>query len=459
MFSFIKNFLDLIENQNLHWFFIFFLFIIIRWAIVFFHSLKYRRFDAPEGAKRLFSSVIIPVVDEPIDVFTKVLDEITNQHPDEIIVVINGPENPALSKLCADFASSMQGGTVFKTLYTPVAGKRNAIRLGLESCNEQSDICLLVDSDTIWTENTLTELLKPFLADERIGGATTRQKIYQPNRNFVTMVANLLEEIRAEGTMKAMSSREQVGCLPGRTIAFRTEILREVIDEFMTETFMGIHKEVSDDRSLTNLTLKLGYKTVMQDSSVVYTDAPLTWKKFIRQQLRWAEGSQYNNLKMFGWMSKNARLSGFIYWTDMLMPFILVATYLNMILGSIFNFSASNVPYLTTVDAWYVVLPMMYLGCIISFGTRQIKVFKKQPFYYILLIPFFLLFLSLVMTPIRIIGLCRCADGMGWGTRELGENTHSAKSGNKKYRALMRVGVILGILFFCALSVCIEIFL
>ncbi|MDS2842866.1 glycosyltransferase, partial [Streptococcus pneumoniae] len=74
-------------------------------------------------------------------------------------------------------------------------------------------------------------------------------------------------------------------------MAFRTEILRECIHEFMNETFMGFHKEVSDDRSLTNLTLKKGYKTVMQDTSVVYTDAPTSWKKFIRQQLRWAEGS------------------------------------------------------------------------------------------------------------------------------------------------------------------------
>lgn len=76
----------------------------------------------------------------------------------------------------------------------------------------------------------------------------------------MTMFANLLEEIRAEGTMKAMSVTGKVGCLPGRTIAFRTEILRECIHEFMNETFMGFHKEVSDDRSLTNLTLKKAIK-------------------------------------------------------------------------------------------------------------------------------------------------------------------------------------------------------
>ena len=49
----------------------------------------------------------------------------------------------------------------------------------------------------------------------------------------------------------------------------------------------------------------------MQDTSVVYTDAPTSWKKFIRQQLRWAEGSQYNNLKMTPWMIRNAPLMFF----------------------------------------------------------------------------------------------------------------------------------------------------
>ncbi|MDO4479011.1 MAG: glycosyltransferase [Lachnospiraceae bacterium] len=255
------------------------MFILVRWAVVFFHALRYKPYECPDEAVAGFSSVVIPVVDEPLELFRQVLHRISEQRPSEIIVVINGPKNPGLEGLCDDFNDTIEATmTPIRCFYTPVPGKRNAIRVGMEQVDPRSEVTILVDSDTVWTEGTYIELMKPFVCDEKIGGVTTRQKILEPERRLVTMFANLLEEIRAEGTMKAMSVTGKVGCLPGRTIAFRTSILRECMDEFMTETFMGFHKEVSDDRSLTNMTLKMGYKTVMQDTSVVYTDAPLQWK-------------------------------------------------------------------------------------------------------------------------------------------------------------------------------------
>ncbi len=44
--------------------------------------------------------------------------------------------------------------------------------------------------------------------------------------------------------------------------------------DFMTQKFLGVFLEVSDDRTLTNLTLKQGFRTVYQSTSLVYTDAP-----------------------------------------------------------------------------------------------------------------------------------------------------------------------------------------
>ena len=146
--------------------------------------------------------------------------KIARQNPSEIIVVINGPKNEGLENLCVDFNRNLPiGFTPVQHYYTPVAGKRNGIRVAMEHINPNSDITVLVDSDTVWTEDTLSELLKPFACDQKIGGVTTRQKILDPDRKLVTMFANLLEEIRAEGTMKAMSVTGKVGCLPGRTIA------------------------------------------------------------------------------------------------------------------------------------------------------------------------------------------------------------------------------------------------
>ncbi len=157
---------DYIKTHNLHLFMFFFAFIFIRWGIVFFHA----------------------------DLFYSVLMKIARQNPSEIIVVINGPKNEGLENLCVDFNRNLPiGFTPVQHYYTPVAGKRNGIRVAMEHINPNSDITVLVDSDTVWTEDTLSELLKPFACDQKIGGVTTRQKILDPDRKLVTMFANLLE--------------------------------------------------------------------------------------------------------------------------------------------------------------------------------------------------------------------------------------------------------------------------
>ena len=132
--------------------------------------------------KAFFVSVIVPVVDEPLDLFRVGLEEIVKQKPDELIVAVNGPRDPALFAMLEERKAAWKNSEAVsmvpvKILYTPTAGKRNAIRMALENADEKSDIAVLVDSDVIWTEHTLENLLMPFSADDRIGGVTTRQKM------------------------------------------------------------------------------------------------------------------------------------------------------------------------------------------------------------------------------------------------------------------------------------------
>ena len=82
------------------------------------------------------------------------------QKPGEIIVVINGAPNPELAEVCEEFAP------LVRWVHTPIPGKRNAVMIGTKMST--GEITVLVDSDTIWTEGTLAELVKPF-ADDRVG--------------------------------------------------------------------------------------------------------------------------------------------------------------------------------------------------------------------------------------------------------------------------------------------------
>src|SRR5215203_1829117 len=67
------------------------------WAIKVALSARYRTWQEP---CRSTTSVVIPVVDEPVDLFHDVLRRITEQRPHEVVVVINGPRNSALESVC-----------------------------------------------------------------------------------------------------------------------------------------------------------------------------------------------------------------------------------------------------------------------------------------------------------------------------------------------------------------------
>jgi len=410
LYTFIVDLFNLIETGKVRLFLIFFVVIWIRWLIVTIASLRYKVYDKPHLTR---ASVIIPVVDEDTEIFSKVLESICDQYPYQVVVVANGPYSRDIREACNNFAN-------IDYHYTKKPGKRNAIKLGMQYVD--GEIIVLVDSDTIWQKNTLSELMKPF-GDNQVGGVTTRQKIINPNSNLRNRLCDWLEDVRFYGAMQAMSASGKVGCLPGRTIAFRKEIIASNMDEFLNETFLGFHKEVSDDRSLTNLTLKAGYKTVLQASSVVYTSAPDSWRKYLRQQLRWAEGSQYNNIKMSGWMFKNAKLMFLIYWIDTLIPFMLWGLIISFFINLLFFPEHLHQEVLFKMHASYTIIAMAAIGAYLSYGLRQIPTISENK-THLLYLPFYLLFLSLIMSPLRILGFAKLADDLAWGTRNVDSKIH-----------------------------------
>ena len=127
--------------------------------------------------------------------------------------------------------------------------------------------------------------------------------------------------------MPAQSVLGTIGCLPGRTIAFRRSVLVESMHDFMTKKFLGVFMEVSDDRTLTNLTLQARLPDRLPIDQPGLHRRPLKLKKLIKQQFRWARGSQYNTLRMTPWMLGHAPMLAFFFLTDIVLPFLwLVAT-------------------------------------------------------------------------------------------------------------------------------------
>lgn len=404
------------------------------WAMWIVRVILARRYRPWLRAWPATVSVLIPVAGEEPELFREVLSRIVAQQPDEVLVVINGPEDPALAAICA-----ATDGILWT--WTPQAGKRNALRIAVERAS--SDIAVVVDSDTLWTTGTLRELVKPF-RDPKVGGVSTRQRILQPRRSVLTRWADWLEAVRGEYSMPAMSVLGTIGCLPGRTIAIRMGILRAVMPEFLTARFLGIMLEVSDDRTLTNLVLKAGYRTAYQYTSLVYTDAPVTLGKLIRQQLRWARGSQYNTLRMLPWMIRHTPALALFYLADIVIPFMLIATLASWAAsatdGSHSELYASlplpSGHWQSAVSLVILAVAMTVLSVSVRFGRH----FAYAP-RDLLYLPMFTAINTLLLMPIRIAGFMRMGHDSGWGTRG-----RAGYTGTRRLNPLAIIPYALGVL-------------
>ena len=107
-----------------------------------------------------------------------------------------------------------------------------------------------------------------------------------------------------------------VYCCPGALSAYRTKIVREVLDSWIRQTFLGAPCTYGEDRSMTNFILSRGYNTLYQRSAVVRTTAPLTYARMCKMFLRWDRSYVKEEIRFAGIVWKRPPLSRIIALVD-----------------------------------------------------------------------------------------------------------------------------------------------
>ncbi len=183
----------------------------------------------------------------------------------------------------------------------------------------QGDILLLVDSDTTFERHTVYDLCKPF-SDPNMGGTTTAQRIYNPH-TFMQRMSDWMENARLQSSMATTSLFEQVACLPGRAIAMRKSIVENHMTELVRETFGFFRTKrpciSGDDRFLTNIILRKGYKTILVPTARVTTLAPEGFIKTSVMWTRWGRSSQRYTLQSL-WLFRYP-IAACVYWSDIIL--------------------------------------------------------------------------------------------------------------------------------------------
>jgi hyaluronan synthase len=395
MFTFLTDGYDALLGAPITPFLAFFAYVWALWGLKALAARRYRPWRAL--SRGLTTTVIVPVYHEPEEVFRRALASVRANDPTEMIAVVDGGDE-RITAIAAELCD--------RVLRIAKSGKRAAIAAGLDASDPSTDVVLVLDSDTIWAPGALRELLRPF-ADPRVGGVTPRQAIFDARANSVRRLADWMEDLRYHLIVPAQSVFGQVGCLAGRTIAYRRTAFEPAVARLVRQKVLGVAQHVGDDRVLTNELLRTGWRTVYQSTALVLTDAPDDWPRFWRQQLRWGRSSQRETLLSLRWLWRRP-VAFLCFVTDIVTPFALYAVLALAVAHAVRPVGPEGWPM-------WIELPLGYLGMVVSIGLRQVAHFRRVP-ADLARLPIFVLQLTFVMVPIRILAFATMLH-QGWTTR------------------------------------------
>jgi cellulose synthase/poly-beta-1,6-N-acetylglucosamine synthase-like glycosyltransferase len=155
----------------------------------------------------------------------------------------------------------------------------------------KGDILCVLDSDTFIEENAINEVCRAFDADPRVGGVVALNNIFNKD-HFAGRLSSLIEASR-NTLNKALSVLGNVHVLDSRFCAYRRKAVLPLLDEYLNNRFLGRDVVIGEDKQMTYLLQRAGWKCIIQASAVDYTAAPENIAGFLKQQLRWARS---------GWM-------------------------------------------------------------------------------------------------------------------------------------------------------------
>ena len=228
-------------------------------------------------------------------------------------------------------------------------GKRHALYRGFKL--GRGSIFVTVDSDSIVKVDTLCNMVSPFVNKKDCGAVAGNVRVLNNQEAFIPKMLNVSFTFSFEFIRSAQSMLGSVLCTPGALSAYRREAVMGCLDDWINQTFMGQASDIGEDRAMTNMILKQGYKVKFQSNAYVYTNTPEAYKNLYKMFIRWERSNVRENIMMskfaFGDFRKEGKIGTRIFllnqWMKVilsfpmiLLMFFLVATHPVLFLSSTF---------------------------------------------------------------------------------------------------------------------------
>lgn len=345
-------------------------------------------------------TVVVPTYNEDISVLDACLGSLERQdYPDlQVLVIDDGSANRELLQVLEQFSSGR-----FRVLLKPNSGKRQSQHAVLEAAT--GDVIVTMDSDTVLADGAIRAVVQRF-ADPKVGAVTGEVGVENRAKNLLTRLIGYRYWSAFNQERAAQSLFKVVMCCSGPFSAYRKAVIDEIKDEYLAQRFLGHACTFGDDRHLTNLVLRQGYRVVFDNRAVAHTQAPTTLPQYVRQQVRWNKSFYREMLVTARFAHRRHPYMAVDLVCQAALPFMLLTALFAMLYQAVF---------LDLSHLWEYGLVVAGIALVRSvygmFRTRDpgFMTFVLYGFLHVLL-----------LIPVRLYALATL-NRTGWGTRGTGE--------------------------------------
>jgi cellulose synthase/poly-beta-1,6-N-acetylglucosamine synthase-like glycosyltransferase len=263
------------------------------------------------------------------------------------VIVVNDGSTDGTKKVLDRLASTESRLQVYHLQKN--YGKKKALAAGVRRIT--GDIIVFTDSDSVLADDAVEKFVQVFLAHPEIGAVTGHGRPLNASRNIMTKIQDAWYDGQFRIVKGMESSYGAVTCCSGCLSAYRREAIQPFVSAWAHDMFLGKEFRFATDRTLTGYVLGGQYKQKNKvlhaddaedramtshmlrqwdvaycESARVLTEVPDSFKKFIRQQIRWKKSFIRNMFFTGSFYWRKPKLMAFVYYTSvafaLLSPFV-----------------------------------------------------------------------------------------------------------------------------------------
>ena len=321
----------------------------------------------------------------------------------EVVVVNDGSSDDTWDHMLAAAAEYPSGAVQCVDLGSN-QGKRAAMATGIRRTS--AEVLVFVDSDSVPAPRAIYHLVQPF-AESGVAAVSGLTYVRNAHRNLLTRMQAARYYVSFQLLKTAESITGAVTCCSGCFAAYRRDSVLPVLEQWEHQRFLGTECTYGDDRSLTNMLLREGYKARYQALAEAWTDAPDQYGKFFRQQLRWKKS----------WSREGLILASHIWRSrPIAFPAVVIQTFSGYLGPLVMVWNVGVAPGLTGV------IPIFYMLALYLMATAYALLYRALRGDGMWRATIAATFFYAFFAPQIYWAMLRIRDG-AWGTRDPAEAT------------------------------------